>query len=476
MKPPAKTKTNRGIANANDARASSSPDQRAGLETRRAALEILVAVAERGAFADAMLGARIPGFAPADRRLVTRLVLGTLAWQARLDYEIERLAGRKLRSIDPAVLALLRLGLFQLRFLDRVPAHAAVDTAVTLAKERRETRAASGMVNAVMRRATRETIPMPPRERDLTAHLAIAYSHPRWLVERFIEWFGEADAEHLMTADNEAAPNVIRLNLGRASRAEILERLAADGFEVDAGGRALETIILKSAARFESESYRAGLFHAQSEASQLVARMLAPQPGATVVDCAAAPGGKSTHLAEMVGEGGRVIALDVNFGGLKQARSLAHRLGHRHIDFVRADLAVAAPPLRPASFDYVLLDAPCTGLGTLREHPEIRWRVTPADTARMAALQMRMLANAASMVRAGGAIVYSVCSLAPEEGGGVIAAFLGAHRAFHVDSEPLREPPNREAFAGLLDEDGIMRTRPDRGGLDGFFAVRLQRR
>ncbi len=474
--PPAKP--NRGAANASSTRArsgaSSSPnsnqEERAGVETRRAALEILLAVQERGAFADAMLGNRITGFAPADRRLVTRLVLGTLAWQARLDYEIERLAGRQLRAIDPAVLTILRLGLFQLRFLDRIPAHAVVDTAVNLAKSNRETRAASGMVNAVMRRATRESAPMPPREGNLAAHLAIAYSHPRWLVERFIEWFGAADAELLIAADNEAAPNVIRLNLARASRAEILERLVADGFEVDAGGRALETIILKSAVRFESEAYRAGLFHAQSEASQLVARMLAPPPGATVADCAAAPGGKSTHLAEMVGDSGRVIAIDVNFGGLKQARSLAHRLGHRQIDFIRADLATAAPPLSPASFGHVLLDAPCTGIGTLREHPEIRWRVAPADPARMAKLQVRMLENAAALVRAGGVIVYSVCSVAPEEGQGVVAAFLSAHPDFQID----REPPNRDELAGLLDEEGFMRTRPDRDGVDGFFAARLR--
>jgi 16S rRNA (cytosine967-C5)-methyltransferase len=290
------------------------------------------------------------------------------------------------------------------------------------------------------------------------------------MVERFITWFGVADAERLMAANNEAAPNVIRLNLARGSRAEIIERLSKDGFEIGANGRAPETIVLGGAPQFESVSYREGLFHAQSEASQMVARMLAPRAGATVVDCAAAPGGKSTHLAEIVGERGRVIAVDLNRNGLKNVRNLARRLRHTNIEFVCADLTTA-PPLRAASVEYVLLDAPCTGLGTLREHPEIRWRLKPDDPARMAAIQLRMLENAAALVRPGGAIVYSVCSLAPAEGEGVIDEFLAKHSEFEIDLRP----PNYDEMKDVLDVRGFMKTRPDLGGLDGFFAARLVR-
>ena len=306
---------------------------------------------------------------------------------------------------------------------------------------------------------------------DEIERLAIAGSHPRWLVERFIEWFGRHGAERLMAANNDAAPNAIRLNLERGSRAELIERLCAEGFDIGSEGRAPETIILNSAPVYESESYRAGLFHSQSEASQMVARMLAPREGATAVDCAAAPGGKATHLAELVGERGRVIALDINFTGLRNVRALARRLRHRNIDLVRADLAAAQPPLKPGGFDFVLLDAPCTGIGTLREHPEIKWRLEPDDLARMAALQARMLENAAALVRVGGALVYSVCSFAPEEGAIVIGEFLAAHPQFRID----RRPPNYPELAGVIGGDGFMRTRPDRGGLDGFFAARLVR-
>jgi 16S rRNA (cytosine967-C5)-methyltransferase len=441
-----------------------------GLASRLAAAEILFRVDRESGYADVLLGARLPEFAPADRRLITRLVLGTIAWQGRLDYELKHLTGRKLDGIQPLALAILRMGLFQLRFLDRIPQHAVVDTAVSLAKRNADSRKAQGFVNAVMRRATRETAPMPSRERDEKTFLAVAYSHPRWMVERFITWFGVADAERLMGANNEAAPNAIRLNLARGSRAEIIERLEKDGFEIGASIRAPETIVLNGAPQFESAAYRDGLFHAQSEASQMVARMLAPRAGATVVDCAAAPGGKSTHLAEIVGERGRLIAVDLNRNGLKNARGLARRLRHSNIEFVCADLSAAAP-LRPACVEYVLLDAPCTGLGTLREHPEIRWRLRADDPARMAAIQLRMLENASALVRPGGAIVYSVCSLAPAEGEGVIDEFLKAHAEFDIDTRP----PNYDELKDLLDARGFMKTRPDVGGLDGFFAARLIR-
>jgi 16S rRNA (cytosine967-C5)-methyltransferase len=450
------------------AHSSSRSDE--GLASRMAAVEILYRVDQQSGYADVLLGARLPDFAPADRRLITRLVLGTLAWQGRLDYELAHLTGRKLTAIQPEALAIMRMGLFQLRFLDRIPQHAVVDTAVSLAKRIPDARKASGFVNAVMRRATREAAPMPAREKNEKSYLAVAYSHPRWMVERFVDWFGAENAERLMTANNDAAPNVIRLNLARGSRAEIIQKLIEDGFEIGTPSRAPETIVLNGATHFDSRAYREGLFHAQSEASQMVARMLAPRAGATVVDCAAAPGGKATHLAEMVGERGRVIAVDLNFNGLRNARDLARRIRHRNVEYVCADLA-AVPPLAPSSVEYVLLDAPCTGLGTLREHPEIKWRLKPTDPARMAAIQSRMLENAAALVRRGGGIVYSVCSIAPDEGESVIDGFLASHGDFKID----RGLAGSDDFRDVIDARGFMKTRPDVGGLDGFFAARLIR-
>jgi 16S rRNA (cytosine967-C5)-methyltransferase len=441
------------------------------MPTRRAALDILVRVERDRAFADVLLGHRIGAFAADDRRLLTQLVLGTIAWRGRLDFELARVSSRKLNLLAPEILALLRLGLYQLRILTRVPAHAAVDTAVALAHEIGAGEGAARFVNAVLRNAIRNPVKLPERAANEAEFFAVTYSHPRWMVERFIEWFGADAAQSLMAANNEAAPNALRLNLNRGGAEALIARIQGDGMEIAGRGRLPETVILAGAAMLESASYRAGIFHMQSEASQMAVRLLAPESGATVVDCAAAPGGKTTHIAELIGATGRVIALDLNHGGIKSARAVAARLGHRNILFARADTARALPMRREAA-DYVLLDAPCTGLGTMREHPEIRWRLGPGDFKRMGGLQAVMLEQAAALVRRGGAMVYAVCSLAPEEGVEVVRGFLARNREFEID----RNPPCRELLGDAIDADGFMRTRPDRGGLDGFFAVRLCRR
>lgn len=450
--------------------AHGTPAESSGMRTRRTALEVLVRVARERAYADVLLGHRLDGFAAPDRRLITQLVLGTIAWQGRLDYELERVSSRALDTLAPEILAVLRMALFQLRILTRVPPHAAVDTAVTLARES----AGEGLgrfVNAVLRNALRTPVARPVRAQDELAYLAAVHSHPRWLVAKFIEWFGPRDAEAILAANNQAAPNVLRLNLTRGEAGELAARLEREGFEIASRGRFPETVVLGSAPLFDAHALRDGICYPQAASSQLIARMLAPARDATVVDCAAAPGGKSAHLAELTGPGGRIIALDFNLSGLKKTRALAARLGHRNVFVARAD-ASAALPLRPQSCGYVLLDAPCTGTGTLREHPEIRWRLRPDDFARMATLQAQMLEQAAAIVRPQGAIVYSVCSLAPEEGSGVIEGFLARHPEFALEMPTAL----RERLDGLLDGNGYLLTRPDRDGLDGFFAARLIRR
>ncbi len=440
-----------------------------GLDARKAALDILLRVERDRSYADVLLGSRLSVFAPEDRRLITILVMGTLAWRARLNFELAQRSSRPLKDVDPTILEILRLGLFQLRFLDRVPKHAAVDTAVALAHEHLGARA-TGFVNAVLRSAARSEPVLPERGEDQIEYLAIALSHPRWMVQRFVAALGAEDAERLLAADNEAAPNAIRLNLARAPREESIARIRVDGMEIAREGIFPETLILDGAPQFDSESFRSGLFHTQSEASQVIARLLAPAAGGTVADCAAAPGGKATHLAEIVGARVRVLALDRNHKGLIAAGAVARRLGHANIAFVRADTS-GAIPIRPGSIDFVLLDAPCTGSGTLREHPEAKWRLSPEDPARMSTIQRAMLNNAAALVRSGGAMVYSVCSLFREEGAEVIADFLASHPEFVLDTRP----PEHDRLSGLLRPDGSLLTRPDRGGYDGFYAARLIR-
>lgn len=439
--------------------------EQAGIAARRTALGILIRVDTERAFADVLLGARLPELrTPADRRLVTQLVLGTIAWRGRLDYELARLSSRPFSEIDPPILTLLRMGLYQLRMLTRVPAHAVVDTAVKLAREVTGNPGVAGFINAVLRAATRTVPVLPERSRGESEYLSLLYSHPRWLVEKFCSWFGTEQAETLMGANNEAAPNAIRLNLSRGPAPELIERLEREGMRVARRGFLPETVILDGAPLFDGPSYREGLFAVQAEASQIVARMLAPCAGSVVLDCAAAPGGKSAYLAELVGQAGRVIAVDRKQAGLRHARTTATRLQHRNIEFVRADLT-AGLPFPPRSFSYILLDAPCSGLGTLREHPEIRWRLSPADLARMGRIQQKMLNNVAELVAPDGVLVYSVCSFAPEEGSQLVREFLTAHPDFRITPAVSQEERGSAAYS-LAEQ--IDKT--------GFFAARLERR
>lgn len=449
--------------------AAARRDAPRGLAARRAALQVLMRVERDRAFADVLLGRRLNNFAAPDRRLITQLVLGTIAWQGRLDFELSRHSGRPLKQLAPEVLAALRMGLFQVRILRRIPQHAAVDTAVSLTRELAGGGGA-GFVNAVLRSAIRGPVALPPRDADEAGYLAIAYSHPRWLVEKLLAWFGLPAAESLMAANNEPAPNVLRLNLARGTAEDVVPLLAGDGMSVARGGRFPETVLLSSAPVLDGETWSAGLFQLQAEASQLVGRLLAPCAEALVIDCAAAPGGKTTHLAELIGPEGKVLALDLSFSGLVNVRSTAARLGHRNVLIVRADTSLPLP-VRPRSASFVLLDAPCTGLGTLREHPEIRWRLSEDDIERMAMVQRGMLTQAAAAVAAGGVLVYAVCSIAPQEGPETISTFLADNPDFEID----RTPPAAEQLRGILDPDGYMRTRPDIDGLDGFFAARLKR-
>ena len=343
----------------------------------------------------------------------------------------------------------------------------------------------SGFINAVLRKATRQKAPVFRIANDEIGSLALKYSHPRWVAERFVATFGRIDAETLMAADNEAAPTAIRLNLARTPREEILARLMSDGLEVAAEGRFPETLILNGSPQMESGSFREGLFHVQSEASQIIARMLAPAPGAVVVDCSAAPGGKATHLAEIVGgpdphplplreagperERGNVIALDLNFAGLRTTRSIAKRLGHANL--------LTSVPILLERFRYgPRASTTCCSMrraqGPARSGSIRRFGgVKPTDPERMARLQMAMLRNAAAVLRPGGAIVYSVCSLMPEEGPGVVAQFLAENPQYEIDVHPSVQTQ----IADLLCEDGTLLTRPDRSGLDGFFAARIVR-
>jgi 16S rRNA (cytosine967-C5)-methyltransferase len=436
---------------------------------RTLAHEVLVRVETTDAFADLLLGERLgrAALGAEDARLSTQLVYGTLAWQGRLDHHLAALFGRPLARLDPPVLCALRLGLYQLLFLDRIPAYAAIDTSVSLVASKGP--GVRGLVNAILRRAAASgphTLALPPVA-DRPKRLAVEWSHPQWIVERWATT--QDDLVALLRADNEPPKTTLRVNPARATPGDVLAELARWDVMARGGQWASSAVVLESgglgalAPRLLAE----GRTSFQSEASQVVVDLLAVQPGMEVLDACAAPGNKATAIAERLAGSGRVLALDPRPGGLERLTAECSRLGLARLSPVVADARF--PPTRHG-FDAVLVDAPCSGLGTLRRHPEVRWRRRPEDVLRLAALQRALLDRVAPLVRPGGALVYAVCTLTTEEGEAVIEDFLSAHPTFGV------EPAGRVltgAARELVDREGFLRTLPHRHGIDGFFAARL---
>ncbi|MBI3785698.1 MAG: 16S rRNA (cytosine(967)-C(5))-methyltransferase RsmB [Deltaproteobacteria bacterium] len=450
------------------------PKEQPATDARSLAWDILQLV-EGGGFADALLGERLNRcrLDVRDQGLATQLVYGTLAWQGFLDHIIAAFAMRAPAALDLPVRVVLRLALFQICILTRIPGFAAVDTAVNLIKRYRGG-AATSFVNAVLRRAAGgwRGVPLPSRQTDPVGRLSVELSHPRWLVERWVAALGLDETESLLRADNEPAPTVLRANRRVVDTPALVERLSAAGITVSQttyspvglridGGGAPERL----------PGYDEGKFSVQGEASQLIGLLAGSRPGARILDACAAPGGKATHLAELMDDQGDVVAIDTNSAGIERLRKQAQRLGLRSIRCIVGDAMQWKD--EGNGFDCVLVDAPCSGLGTLRQHPEVRWRRTAADVDELAQLQSRLLQRLSLLVRPGGVLVYATCTLMPEENDAVIDAALRELPQFEVvDPRPLLPEAARE----LIGDDFRLRTFPHRQTLDGFFAVRLQRR
>jgi 16S rRNA (cytosine967-C5)-methyltransferase len=438
---------------------------------RVTAARTLQRVARDDAFADLALEAELAArpLAPRDAALATEVVYGTLRWQRYLDWIVGPHSRRPLDALDPRVLVLLRMTAYQLVFLERVPAFAAVSDAVALAKGRSK-QGTPEFVNAVLRSFTRrnprEHEPQPPDDPREAAALKLSF--PTWLATRWIERHGMEEATALMRAMNERPPMTVRANTLRLTREELARRLrdedalttvptryAGEGLIVEHGG-----------APATWGAFAQGAFAVQDEASMLVARLLDPRPGDVVADACAAPGTKTTHLAQLMHDRGRLVALDPHEARLARVDDAARRLGITIVE-TRAGTAEALAPGLAETCDGVLVDAPCSNLGVLRRNPEVKWRRAARDLAGSAERQRTILTAAAGMVKPGGRLVYATCSTEPEENEAVTAAFRAARADFIVD------PP--ASFPLPLDDDGVLRCRPHRHGTDGFTAVRFRR-
>jgi len=412
------------------------------------------------------------GEADRDERLAAEIAHGAVRTLAHLDRAIAHATGKPVASVDPAVLPLLRVGAYQLLYLPSVPRYAAVSETVAVA--RRRTPKAAGFVNWTLRRITPDGAAPPPRAGypDEVSWLAAVHSFPPWIVGRWVARLGAEETGRLLSALNEHPPAHLRVNRLRATVAEAASGLAAAGMATEPGRHAPFALRLAGPGSVSASApFAAGLVYLQDESSQLAAEVLRPRPGERVLDACAGLGGKATQLAEISGGRSRILALDRDAARLRRLAENAGRLGDPGIEARAADL-LERGALAGERFDAVLLDAPCSGLGTLARHPELRWTKRPGDPARLAAVQRSLLDRAATFLGPGGRLVYSTCSTEPEEGEEVVGAFLGEHPAFAA------EAPAEGALidAPALASEGFLRSWPHRHGMGGAFVALLRRR
>lgn len=402
-----------------------------------------------------------------DSGFIVELVYGVLRNRSRIDWLLERHSSKPLSSTDDWTRNILRLAAYQLLFLDKVPASAAVNTATELAKSFGRK---SGYVNGLLRTLERNKDQLPlPDDKDPAKRLSLIYSHPHWLVKRWIRRIGPERTGEILRNNNKPAPLIIRSNRLKQTRNELVSLLQSQGAEVRKTTYSPDGIeIISSPGLTNLPAFQEGRFMVQDEAAQLAGMLLAPQPGDTILDACAAPGGKTMHLAEMMGDRGRIIALESDKKRIGKICENAKRLGISIIEPKEGD----ASTFRKGIYDRILIDAPCSGLGVLRRHPDGRWTKSAEDLAERSKLQKKILDNCAGILKPCGVLVYATCTTEPEENENIIQSLLDKHSNFKVN-DPRQYLP--AAAADLVGDDLFFRTFPNAAMMDGFFAARMTR-
>ncbi|TFE31844.1 16S rRNA (cytosine(967)-C(5))-methyltransferase RsmB [Cohnella luojiensis] len=447
---------------------------------REVAMNVLHNVETKGAYSGLELNQALQSsdLSRPDAALATELVYGTIKRMNTIDYDLKDRVKGWPGKVEPWVRSLLRMSYYQLRWLTRVPAHAAVDEAVRIAKKRGHA-GIGGLVNGVLRGLLREgfeaAIPdgLPAAER-----ISLAHSHPLWLVERWIAEYGEATTEQICAANNEHPHASARVNRLRASRDSVVAGMTDAGMEAIPSPVTQDGIIaMKAGNLVHSDWYKQGFISVQDESSMLVAAVADPKPGMQVLDCCAAPGGKTAHLAEIMRNEGKIIANDVHPHKEALIKQQTERLGLTSVETMVGDALELQERIEAESCDVVLLDAPCSGLGVIRRKPEIKWNKFADDITSLSHLQSRLLSKVQSLVKPGGVLVYSTCTIAAEENEDTISRFLAEHPEYSLDAKWPEEVLAPLRDAGKLPEgfSGMLQLLPHMFGSDGFFIARLRK-
>ncbi|MGH7204789.1 MAG: 16S rRNA (cytosine(967)-C(5))-methyltransferase RsmB [Nitrospiraceae bacterium] len=452
---------------------------------RRVALETLLALERAGLFADDAFDRSLShaGLDVRDRALAFELVYGVLRHRATLDWRLDHVADRTIARLPSLVKTALRLGAYQLLYLEKIPPSAAVNESVKLVRfgKHRPSKDWTGFVNAVLRSLIREPAPpWPDPAKDPMAALSVRFSCPTWLTQRWLHRFGSAAAESLCRTTVTIPPMTIRANTLRLTREALEADLVRAGYQVKATDISPVGLILEKCGPVtELPQFQAGAFYVEDEAGQLVPLILDPQPGERVLDACAAPGGKTTHLAALMQNRGEIVAIDRSQRRLRLLQENCRRLGVRIITTVTADITqdlreegTVKEGLFDQLFDRILLDTPCSGLGVLRRHPEGKWQKGEGLLARHQATQLRMLEQVSHLLRPGGVLVYSTCSTEHDENEDVIEHFCNAHAEFRREPVSSRLPPTARV---LLNAQGDLSTMFTPYPMDAFFAARLRK-
>jgi 16S rRNA (cytosine967-C5)-methyltransferase len=400
-----------------------------------------------------------------DKRFLTELTHGVVRWKTRLDFIIEQFCKNKFAMQDPNIRNAMRVALYQILFLSKIPHAAAVNEAVEFVKKIRGQKAAN-LVNAVLRNIIRNLnkLPTPDHETDPVQYLSIMYSHPSWMVKRWVDRYGLYETEQLLSANNERPTIVVRANTLKTTADELVKLFEERNIR-NTRSKYLENFIKVGhlSGIYNLDLFEKGYFSVQDESSGLVVKLLDPKPGETVIDLCSAPGGKTTFIGELMKNQGKIIAVDKYEHRLNLVKQSCERLGVENVEFIPKDaLEVDVEPA-----DKVLVDAPCSGLGVIQKKPDIKWQRELSDIRNLAKTQIELLEKASKLVKNGGVIVYSTCTIEPEENIEVVKEFLSRHPEFKIDDARNYLPSD------IVNGEGCMETYPHKHDMDGGFAVRL---
>lgn len=443
---------------------------------RETALKILYDINENGAYTNIALNKYLEetNLKGVDRSFITDMVYGTIKWRLSIDYIIEIFSSVKLKKISPWILNVLRLGVYQLLYTDKIPESAAVNESVNLSK-RYGHAAASRYVNGVLRSVSRnrQSIEYPDKAKNLVQYLSVKYSHPDWLVKDWVKRFGKEFTEDLLQSNNQVPEVTVRTNTLKISKDELAGSLKEQGIEAEQAKYVEEALIVRNPSSIARlEAFKKGYFQVQDESSMLVAKVMAPERGDTVIDVCSAPGGKTTHIAQLMKDEGTVIARDVHEHKIRLVAEACERLGIKSVKPQLYD-AMELDESFVGKADKVLVDAPCTGFGIIRRKPDIKWTRTISDINEINALQAKILDVSSRYVKPGGVLVYSTCTILDEENQGIIKKFLKEHDEFELTDitgylpERLRKTSAAEGYIQLF---------PNVDNIDGFFIARLIKR